>query len=84
MIIGSALDNPGYLDVIERKGRHIRGTTTSATAARPSTIPVEIEGDDLLGSLAKVLPHPHRLPAHDGQPREAAEEHRRHLQRVWC
>ena len=52
MIIGSALDNPGYLDVIEEKGG-IFVADDLCYGSKTFNYPVEIEGDDLLGSLAK-------------------------------
>jgi len=52
MIIGSALDNPGYLEVIEEKGG-IFVADDLCYGSKPFNYPVEIENDDVLGSLAK-------------------------------
>jgi len=52
MIIGSALDNPGYLDVIEEKGGIIVADDL-CYGSKTFNYPVQIENGDVLGSLAK-------------------------------
>lgn len=52
MIIGSALDNPGYLDVIEEKGGIIVADDL-CYGSKTFNYPVEYDEKDILGSLAK-------------------------------
>ena len=52
MIIGSALDNPGYLKVIEDKGGLIV-TDTLCFGKKAFGDPIELDEADVLGSLAK-------------------------------
>lgn len=52
MIIGSALDNPGYLDVIEEKGG-LFVADDLCYGSKAFNYPLEVDDKDVLGSLAK-------------------------------
>lgn len=52
MIIGSALDNPGYLDVIEEKGG-LFVADDLCYGSKPFNHVMDVDNKDILGSLAK-------------------------------